>query len=125
MAVDRPGEVRMMGGGRILCRLIDLTRLRRKCPCTGRTLAKLVHPAILTILAGGPLHGYRIVEYMAKMPVMEEIVRIQRVSTACCKPWRGRLCGLCLGPVGSRPGKEILSPHNRRQAMPEPMDRDP
>ena len=40
-----------------------------KCPCSGGTLAKLVHPAVLTILAGGPLHGYRIVERMAKMPV--------------------------------------------------------
>jgi DNA-binding PadR family transcriptional regulator len=32
-------------------------------------LAKLVHPAVLTILAGGPLHGYGIVERMAQMPV--------------------------------------------------------
>ena len=40
-----------------------------KCPCSGGTLAKLVHPAVLTILAGGPLHGYRIVERMANMPV--------------------------------------------------------
>ena len=40
-----------------------------KCPCTGSTLAKLVHPAVLTILASGPLHGYRIVERMARMPV--------------------------------------------------------
>jgi DNA-binding PadR family transcriptional regulator len=46
-------------------RLPDL----RKCPCTGGTLGKLVHPAVLTILAGGPLHGYRIVEHMAGMPV--------------------------------------------------------
>jgi len=42
-----------------------------ECPCTGQTLAKLVHPAILTILAGGPLHGYRIVEYVAKTPVLD------------------------------------------------------
>jgi len=40
-----------------------------KCPCSGSTLAKLVHPAVLTILSGGPLHGYRIVEHMASMPV--------------------------------------------------------
>jgi DNA-binding PadR family transcriptional regulator len=32
-------------------------------------LAKLVHPAVLTILADGPLHGYRIVERMAEMPI--------------------------------------------------------
>ena len=48
-----------------------LTRLPdfRRCPCSGGTLAKLVHPAVLTILASGPLHGYRIVEHLARMPV--------------------------------------------------------
>jgi DNA-binding PadR family transcriptional regulator len=35
-------------------------------PCTGVTLDKLVQPAILTVLAGGPLHGYRIGERIAE-----------------------------------------------------------
>jgi DNA-binding PadR family transcriptional regulator len=33
-------------------------------------LAKLVHPAILTILSSGPLHGYRIVQHVARTPVL-------------------------------------------------------
>lgn len=38
------------------------------CPCSGATLDKLVQPAILTILAGGGLHGYKIAERIADMP---------------------------------------------------------
>jgi poly-beta-hydroxybutyrate-responsive repressor len=34
------------------------------------TLAKLLQPAILTVLAEGELHGYRIVERLADMPVL-------------------------------------------------------
>jgi DNA-binding PadR family transcriptional regulator len=37
------------------------------CPCSGRTLGKLTQPAILTVLAQGPVHGYRIVERVAGM----------------------------------------------------------
>ena len=31
-----------------------------KCPCVGATLDKLVQPAMLAILAKGPLHGYEL-----------------------------------------------------------------
>ena len=41
-----------------------------ECPCQGTTLAKLLQPAILTVLAEGELHGYRIVERLADMPVL-------------------------------------------------------
>ncbi len=41
-----------------------------ECPCSGATLAKFVQPAIMTILAGGPLHGYRIVERAAETPLL-------------------------------------------------------
>jgi len=40
-----------------------------ECPCSGATLSKYVQPAIMTILAGGRLHGYRIVEAAAKSPM--------------------------------------------------------
>ena len=40
------------------------------CPCQGTTLAKLLQPAILTVLAEGELHGYCIVERLADMPVL-------------------------------------------------------
>ena len=39
------------------------------CPCAGATLDKLVQPAVLTVLAQGPLHGYRIVERMAELRI--------------------------------------------------------
>ncbi len=37
------------------------------CPCTGGTLDKLIQPAILIVLADGPLHGYRLAERIGKM----------------------------------------------------------
>jgi len=40
------------------------------CPCAGATLARLIQPAVLTVLAGGALHGYRVVERLAAAPVM-------------------------------------------------------
>ena len=38
------------------------------CPCMGATLDRLVQPAILVILAEGPLHGYRVTERIGAMP---------------------------------------------------------
>lgn len=38
-------------------------------PCLGDTLGRLVQPMILTILARQELHGYKIVERMADMPL--------------------------------------------------------
>jgi poly-beta-hydroxybutyrate-responsive repressor len=35
------------------------------CPCTGKNLARLLHPAILAVLAQESLHGYRILERLA------------------------------------------------------------
>ena len=43
---------------------------RTSCPCTGETLAKLIHPVVLTILADKPLHGYRIAELAAETSVL-------------------------------------------------------
>lgn len=41
-----------------------------ECPCSGATLARLIQPAVMTLLAGGPLHGYRIVQRLAKTPLV-------------------------------------------------------
>jgi poly-beta-hydroxybutyrate-responsive repressor len=41
-----------------------------ECPCSGATLARLIQPAIMTLLTGGPLHGYRIVQRLAKTPLV-------------------------------------------------------
>ena len=37
------------------------------CPCTGGTLDRLIQPAILMVLAEGPLHGYRVAERIGEM----------------------------------------------------------
>ncbi|MFB3892679.1 MAG: PadR family transcriptional regulator [Phycisphaerae bacterium] len=39
------------------------------CPCAGRHLDKFIQPAVLTVLAGEPLHGYRIVQCLGRMPM--------------------------------------------------------
>lgn len=38
------------------------------CPCAGRTLDKLIQPAILAVLAQEPAHGYRIAEQIGEIP---------------------------------------------------------
>jgi DNA-binding PadR family transcriptional regulator len=40
----------------------------KTCPCVGGTLDKLVQPAILAVLAEGPIHGYRLAERLGAMP---------------------------------------------------------
>ena len=39
------------------------------CSCSGKNLSRLVQPAVTALLAGEPLHGYRLLELLA-----EEIV---------------------------------------------------
>ncbi len=38
------------------------------CPCTGASLDRLIQPAILVVLAEGPLHGYRVAERIGQLP---------------------------------------------------------
>jgi PadR family transcriptional regulator, regulatory protein PadR len=38
------------------------------CPCTGGTLDKFIQPAILAVLAEGPMHGYGLAERIGDMP---------------------------------------------------------
>jgi PadR family transcriptional regulator, regulatory protein PadR len=38
------------------------------CPCAGKTLDKLIQPAILMVLVEGPLHGYRLAERIGALP---------------------------------------------------------
>lgn len=38
-----------------------------KCPCSGRSLARLLQPAVMAILARGPTHGYDIVRRLQQM----------------------------------------------------------
>jgi len=38
-----------------------------KCPCSGKTLARLIQPAVMAVLADEPLHGYVIVQRLTGM----------------------------------------------------------
>jgi poly-beta-hydroxybutyrate-responsive repressor len=42
-----------------------------RCACEGGTLERLVRPALLVILTGGELHGYKIVQQLAEMPMFD------------------------------------------------------
>lgn len=37
------------------------------CPCSGKTLARLLHPALLVCLAHGPAHGYGLLRQLAEL----------------------------------------------------------
>jgi poly-beta-hydroxybutyrate-responsive repressor len=39
------------------------------CPCSGKTLARLVQPAVMVALHQEPLHGYLLVQRLASMPM--------------------------------------------------------
>ncbi len=39
------------------------------CPCTGKSLTRLVRPAVLTLLAGETLHGYEVLRRLAAMRI--------------------------------------------------------
>jgi len=39
-----------------------------ECPCVGATLDKLIQPAMLAILAEGPLHGYELAKKIGEIP---------------------------------------------------------
>ncbi|MBM4143960.1 MAG: PadR family transcriptional regulator [Lentisphaerae bacterium] len=40
------------------------------CPCSGRTLEKLLAPAVLAQLAAGELHGYELTQRLAGSPLL-------------------------------------------------------
>jgi len=44
----------------------------RECPCSGRTLGKLLQPAVLAVLAEGPLHGYRVARRVVGLAVLRD-----------------------------------------------------
>jgi PadR family transcriptional regulator PadR len=39
----------------------------KECPCSGKSLIRLVRPAILGVLAQGSLHGYLIIQQLEKL----------------------------------------------------------
>ncbi len=49
----------------------QLTSKFQDQPCCGKNLEKLIQPAILAILAEGNLHGYKIMQRLADMPMLQ------------------------------------------------------
>ena len=43
-----------------------------ECPCSGKTLARLIQPAVMAVLADEPLHGYVIVQRLADMTMFQD-----------------------------------------------------
>lgn len=43
-----------------------------KCPCSGRTLARLIQPAVMAVLAREALHGYVIAQRLHAMDLFRE-----------------------------------------------------
>ncbi len=41
------------------------------CPCSGKTLGKLVKPAVLMLLARHEMHGYEILHELTRLPLFE------------------------------------------------------
>lgn len=48
---------------------LEVVSDRDDCPCAGRTLDKLIQPAILAVLAEGPLHGYALAERIGQIAI--------------------------------------------------------
>jgi PadR family transcriptional regulator, regulatory protein PadR len=40
-----------------------------QCPCSGKSLARMVQPAVMAILAEEPSHGYHIVHRLAELAI--------------------------------------------------------
>ena len=43
-----------------------------ECACTGKTLARIVQPAVMAVLADEPLHGYLIVQRLIELKMFRD-----------------------------------------------------
>ncbi len=43
-----------------------------ECPCSGKTLARLIQPAVMAILTDEPLHGYVILQRLSSMTMFQD-----------------------------------------------------
>ena len=42
-----------------------------QCPCSGKTMTRLLQPAMMALLAKEPLHGYRLVQQLAALKMLQ------------------------------------------------------
>ena len=43
-----------------------------ECPCSGKSLSRLVRPAVMAVLTEGPVHGYRIVRRLGELSMFAD-----------------------------------------------------
>jgi DNA-binding PadR family transcriptional regulator len=43
-----------------------------ECPCSGKTLARIIQPAVMAVLAKETLHGYLIVQRLSKLAMFQD-----------------------------------------------------
>ena len=43
-----------------------------ECACSGKTLARLLQPTVMAILAKAPQHGYRLAQHLQEMAMFQE-----------------------------------------------------
>ena len=43
-----------------------------QCPCSGKSLARLIQPAVMAVLSREPLHGYVVVQRLKAMAMFRE-----------------------------------------------------
>ena len=41
-----------------------------QCPCSGKTMTRLLQPAMMALLANEPLHGYRLVQQLSSLKML-------------------------------------------------------
>jgi len=94
-----------------------------QCPCTGKTLARMIQPAVLALLAGKPLHGYIIVQQLRQMKMFHDespdpagVYRVLRSMEQ-----RGLLTASW---DTGRAGQATVHHDRARTGLPEPMGPD-
>ena len=105
---------------------LDLISDWDDCPCGGRTLDKLIQPAILVVLAAGPLHGYRLAERIGELTMCggQRAGRVGRLPLSQDHGDQG-FGRLLVDPLGFRARQTVLSAYSRRRTLPPEVDRDP
>jgi len=97
-----------------------------ECPCSGKTLARLIQPAVMTVLADEPLHGYVIVQRLTAMTMFRDhgpdITGVYRLLKSMEK--KGFVTSTW--EIGrQRAGQTTLRLDAGREGLPGPLDRDP
>ena len=93
------------------------------CPCSGGTLDKLIQPAVLIVLAEGPLHGYRLAERIGTMPTLGgQKPDVSGVYPSAENDGEEGPGSLVLGHLGKRSCQKGLPGNSHGHGVSAPMD---